>query len=172
MKRLLNLTRGLLGLLFLLSLITACQPKEQDLAFETLAQSDILNYREEKPALLVIAKAEEIDGFVQGVLAEDPALTTQLRQLDYDYSFAILVLQGQKHTSGYAVTVQRISRKSDRVAINAEFTEPVPGTRIKPAFTSPYHLVTVSKERKWGQQIQFMLMSGATVITETMHFIP
>jgi hypothetical protein len=172
MKRLFNLTGGLLRLLLLLPLITACQPKEQDLAFETIAQSDIINYREEKPALLVIAKADEINPLVQNVLAEDPALTTQLRQLDYDRVFAILVFQGRKGSTGYIVTVRQITRQGNQVTVKAEFVEPSLGTFIKPAFTSPYHLVAVSKQGKWGQQIRFVLMTDTQIVAESSHFIP
>ena len=97
----------LLGLLMLAA--TACQPQERELPFESLAQRDRINYREESPALLVITNDDEIDALVPSVLAEDPALADELRQLDYDRVFAILVLQGLKNTGGFSVTVQRIS---------------------------------------------------------------
>lgn len=160
----------LLGLL--LFAITACQPRDRELSFKSIAQRDIINYREESPALFVIANDDEVDTLVPNVLAEDPALVDQLRQLDYDRFFAILVLQGLKSTGGFSVTVQRISRQDNQITVWVQFVEPTPGTRRIAAFTSPYHLVAVSKQGEWGQQIRFVLIADSEEVAETSHFIP
>ncbi len=160
----------LLGLLLLA--ITACKSQERGLPFESIAQRDIINYREESPALLVIANDDEVDALVPNVLAEDPALADELRHLDYDRFFAVLVLQGLKHQGGYSVAVQQIIRRDDRVNVYVEFASPEPGTRRIQAFTSPYHLVVVSKEGKWGQQIKFILVADSEPVAEATHFIP
>lgn len=156
----------------LLFAAVACKSQTEELPFETLAQRDFINYREENPALFVITNDDEIDTLVPNVLAEDPALVDQLRQLDYDRFFAILVLQGQKRSTGYAVSIKRIVRQGNQVTIDAEFVEPLPGTRRNPAFTSPYHLVAVSKEGQWGQEIKFVLVVNGETVAETTHFIP
>lgn len=163
-------TTILLGLL--LFVITACQPQERDLPFETIAQRDIINYREESPALLVITDDDAIDALVPNVLAEDPALADELGRLDYDRFFAILVLQGLKSTGGFSVTVQRISRQDNQVTVWVQFVEPALGTRRIAAFTSPYHLVAVSKQGEWGQQTHFLLVTDSEEVAETSHFIP
>ncbi len=160
----------LLGLLLLAT--TACQSQERELAFESIAQRDIINYREESPALFVIANKDEIDTLISTVLAEDPTLVDQLRQLDYDRFFAILVLQGQKGSTGYTVTIKQVVQQGNRVTIKAGFVEPSPGAFIKPAFTSPYHLVQVSKEGQWGQEVTFVLVVNDESVAETTHFIP
>jgi len=160
----------LLGLLLLVT--TTCQSRGQNLPFESIAQRDTINYREESPALFVITSNDEIDALVSTVLAEDPALADQLRQLDYDRFFAILILQGQKGGTGYAVTVSQIVREEEQATIEAEFVEPSPDAFIKPAFTSPYHLVAVSKQGEWGQQIHFVLVTDSEKVAETSHFIP
>lgn len=159
----------------LLLVITACQPREQNLSFETISQGDGFytgqGYGGGKPNLLVITDPDEIDN--PGLDVQFPAeLADQLRQLDYGRIFAILVLQGQKGSTGYAVTVQQITRQGSQITVKAEFVEPSPGTFIKPAFTSPYHLVAVSKEGKWGQQIKFVLVANDEPVAETRHFIP
>lgn len=156
----------------LLFAVVACKSQLEELPFETLAQRDFINYREENPALLVITNDDEIKTLVPNVLVEDPALADQLRQLDYDRSFAILVLQGQKRSTGYAVTVKQIVRQGNQVTIDADFVEPLPSTFRKPAFTSPYHLVAVSKEGQWGQEIKFVLVVNGETVAETTHFIP
>lgn len=163
-----NLLRGVM----LLFAVVACKSQLEELPFETLAQRDVINYREENPALFVITNDDEIETLVSNVLAEDPALVDQLRQLDYDRFFAILVLQGQKGSTGYAVTIKQIIRQGGRTMIKAEFVEPSPGAFIKPAFTSPYHLVAVSKERQWGQEVTFVLVVNGKTVAETTHFIP
>lgn len=160
-------------LLGLLLLVTAtCQTRGQDLSFETILQRDIINYEEEKPELFVIAKNDEVDALVPTVLAEDPTLTDELRKLDYSRFFAILVLQGLKGQGGHSVTVQRIVRQNDQVNVYAEFTNPEPGTRRIQAFTSPYHLITVSKQSEWGQQMDFVLVVDSEEVAETSLFIP
>lgn len=171
MKRL-GIVVNLLAGTMLLFTVTACKPQIEELSFETIAQRDIINYREENPALFVIANNDEIDALVQNVLAEDPALVDQLRQLDYTRNFAVLVLLGQKRSTGYAITIKQIVRKGDQVNIYAEVGSPELGTRIKPAFTSPYHLVAVSKQGKWGQQIKFVLEVDNEPVAESVHFIP
>jgi hypothetical protein len=162
-----------LGLLLLV--ITACQPKEGKLSFETIAQDDGFytgrSHGEEKPAILVIASTDEIDEPGLGVLFPTE-LADELRQMDYDRVFAILVLQGVKSQGGFSVTVQRIDRQDDRVSVYAEFTNPEPGTRRTQGFTSPYHLAAVSKRGEWGQHIDFVLVTDSEEVAETSHFIP
>lgn len=163
----------LLGLL--LFVITACQPQEGKLPFETIAQGDGFytgrGYGGEEPNLLIITGLNEVDS--PGLDVEfPPELADQLRQLDYDRFFAILVLQGLKHQGGYSITVQRVVRQDDRVNVHAEFTKPEPGTRRIQAFTSPYHLIAVSKQGEWGQQFRFVLIADSEEVAETSHFIP
>ena len=142
----------LLGLL--LCVISACHSRKHDLSFESIAQGDFINYREEKSAVFVIVNDDGIDALVPNMLAEDPALIHQLRQLDYDQFFAILVLQGRKGQGGYSVAVQQVYRQGDQVNVEVEFTEPAPNTRRTQAFTSPYHFIAVSKQGEWGRQVR------------------
>lgn len=163
---------NVLGLMMLPFTLIACKTRVEELSFETIAQSDVINYRGEKPALFVIAKEDEVDALASNVLAEDPALVRQLRYLNYNRFFALLVLQGLKSTGGYSVTVQRISRENSQVTVQVQFIEPGPGDWITGAFTSPYHLIAVSKQGKWGQQINFVLIADSKKVAKTSHFIP
>lgn len=163
----------LLGLLSFV--ITACQPQEGKLPFETIAQGDGFytgrSYGGEKPNLLIVAGLNEVDS--PGLNIEFlPELADQLHQLDYDRFFAVLVLQGLKHQGGYSITVQQVVRQDDRVNVHVEFTSPEPGTRRIQAFTSPYHLIAVSKRGEWRQQIRFVLVADSEEVAETSHFIP
>ncbi len=163
----------LLGLL--LFAITACQPQQGELPFETIAQGDGFytgrGYGEEEPNLLIIAGPDEIDK--PGLDIQFPLeVADQLRHLDYDRFFAVLVLQGLKAQGGYSVTVQRIVRQDDQINVYVEFNSPEPGTRRIQAFTSPYHLIAVSKRGEWRQQIRFVLVTNSEKVAETSHFIP
>lgn len=168
----------LLGLLVMMNIMTTCKSQEGELPFETIAKSNgpdnlgLTTYREEDPALLIIANDDEVDALVPTVLAEDPVLADQLRQLDYDRFFAILVLQGLKHQGGYSITVQRVVRQDDQINVHADFISPEPGTFRYQAFTSPYHLVQVSKEGQWGQEVTFVLVANGESVAETTHFVP
>ncbi len=163
----------LLGLL--LFVITACQPQEGKLPFETIAQGDGFytgrSYGGEGPNLLIITELNEVDS--PGLDVEfPPELADQLRHLDYNRFFAVLVLQGLKSTGGFSVTVQRISRENNQVTVQIQFIEPGPGAWITGAFTSPYHLIAVSKRGEWRQQIRFVLVTNSEEVAETSHFIP
>lgn len=171
-SRISRLATNLLGLMMLLFTLAACKPQSEELSFETIAQSDGFytgrGYGGEEPALLVIASPEEIDK--PGLDVQFPSeLADQLRTLDYTRNFVVLVLQGQKRSTGYAVTVKHIVRQGNQVTIEAEFVEPSPDTFRKPAFTSPYHLVAVSQEGQWGQEIKFVLVVNGETVAETTH---
>lgn len=171
----LRIATNVLGLMMLLFALAACKPQIEELSFETIAQGDGFytgrGYGEEKPALLVIASPEEADK--PGLDVQFPSeLADQLRTLDYTGNFVALVLQGQKRSTGYAVTVKQIVRQGNQVAIDAEFVEPLPGTRRNPAFTSPYHLVAIVKDGQWGQEVKFVLVVNGATVAETTHFIP
>jgi len=83
-----------------------------------------------------------------------------------------LVLHGHVGSTGVSVIVEQITRQDKEVVVQAKFVRPAPGTRTMPAFTSPYHLVAVSKQGKWGQQIRFVLVTDSEEVAETSHFIP
>jgi hypothetical protein len=165
------------GLIVLMGLLLSqCKgPVPQDLPFETITQGDGFytgqGYGGLEPNILVIAGPDDIDK--PGLDVQFPSeVAGQLRQLDYNRYFAILVLQGRKPSSGYQVTVRQIARRGDRVTIQAEFTEPQPETFIHPAFTSPFHLISVSKQGIWGQQVHLVLLIDDEEVAETFHLIP
>ncbi len=175
MKCLMNTIGSVLTLLVLLLIFTACQPQEQELSFETISQ-DVgfwtgRSYGGEEPNLLIIAGPKEVD--TPGWDIQFPAeLADQLRTLDYSRVFAILVLQGLQGSTGYNATVRQVTRQGNQVAVKAEFVTPAPETFIMPAFTSPYHLIAVSKAGAWGEPVRFVLVVNDKVVAETTHVIP
>ncbi len=177
MKRLIVIAIVLLGLLGLLLLVN--QFLGQALPFETISQNGKsepgLNYSEREPALIIIARPQEIDDLAKTVLAGRADLLSSLRQTDYDHAFAVLVLAGIYSSPGFVINIQRITLQGDQVTVWAEFRAPGPiigGTSVFPVSISPYHLVMVAKDSIGGKQIRFVLMNGLTPVVETDHFIP
>lgn len=161
---------SLFGLFMLWFILT--QPQGEDLPFETMAQGEVINYKQEKPDLIIFAKTDEVDKFSPSLFTADPQLVTRLRNLDYDRFFAILVLQGQKGSTRYSATVRQVRRQGTQVIVKAEFVEPKPETLVGWLVTAPYHLVFVSKQGTWGRPIQFLLFANDKKVAETAHNIP
>lgn len=163
----------LLGLLVLWLILSQLQG--ENLPFETILQGDGFytgqGYGREEPNLLIISIPKEVD--VPGLdIQFPPELAAQLRDLDYDHFFAVLILQGQQGSTGHSVTVQQVRRKGNQVIIKAKFVEPAPRALVGWLITSPFHLIAIPKQGTWGQPIRFVLMTDTNVVTETTHLIP
>jgi hypothetical protein len=177
MRRLIVIAIVLLGLL---GLVAINQFLGQTLPFETISQSngtgDLgLNYGEKAPALMIIAKPEEIDALAKTVLAGRTDLLSSLRQKDYARAFVVMVFEGLKPSPNFVINIQRVALRGDQVTIWAEFRVPGPvigGTSVFPSFASPYHIVTVARDGIGAKQVRFVLMDGLTPVAETDHFIP
>ncbi len=162
-----------LCILVALAGLSACQPKEVDLPFETIERRDASGtgqvYKDKSPGLIVIATPEEaaiLDALVT------PEAQVQLQRLDYDAYFVIAVFQGRKPTTGYDIQIERITRLESKVTIQARFLEPKPDAEKAPEETSPYHLVQVQKTGTWGQSITFNLVVDNVVVTSLSHHVP
>lgn len=174
-------------ILILIFLLLACQEKEQlpeplpakTLLFETIAQDDTLKnanhdyaYKNTEPAVLVIARPEEIADPGLGITF-DEATVDNLLQVDYTRMFVILVLRGHELSTGFGVTVQDVIRQNESVTANIDFSNPEKEMEMLLVETSPYHLVSVAKgDEQWGQDIEFVLQANGQKIKETTHFIP
>jgi len=181
MDKLRSLIFTLLGLLVLAMPVTVsvamilsgCQGRDEgDLPFETIERADSAGtgeyYEGEKPKLVIIAEAAEINTLGNTV---SPDAQAQLRNLDFDHHFVVAVFQGWRPTlptpqSG--VEVQGISRKEGRITIYAQFYKPVEGYEQKDVVTSPYHLVTMRKGEDMQGEFEFVLnVDGADVVRQT-----
>ena len=167
-----GLLLGLLTLWFIFN-----QLQGEDLPFETISRGDGFytgrSYGKDDPNLLIISTPAEIDQ--PGLdIQFAPTLATQLHGLDYNRYFAVLVLQGLRGVTrpGETIAIQQIKRQNNQIIIKATFPESAVGKLVLPAFSSPYHLVAVSKQTTWGQPIHFALFANNRRVTEIMHVIP
>jgi hypothetical protein len=169
--------RGLLvALVFsLVTVLTACQPEE--LTFTTLATSferldTSFNYREEKPALFVIAGKEEIATYEDGILVNQPELVDLLARLDYEQEFAVLIAGEYGGSTGILIDVEQIRKENNQVDLHIKYPDTPAGTRVLDLLIAPYHLIAVAKKGKWSDTIIFNLIHDETVVAHTTHFIP
>lgn len=125
----------------------------------------------EAPALVVIANPQDLINPDLGVHFAS-GLGAPLRALDYRHSFAVLVLQGLKGSGGYRVNVQQVSRRGNRVTVQAEFIELGPGEGRTLGFTSPYQLIAITKGPAWEPVNRFELLVDGTVVATATHSIP
>lgn len=120
-----------IGLLVLLLLSGCGGQGGEALSFETIDQGDVLNPSgRDAPRIVVVTSQQEIDQVAQDVMAINPDIEDQrwqaaesLRQLNYETTFAVLVLQGTR-TAGSQVTVQRILWRDNTVQVYAKFATP------------------------------------------------
>jgi hypothetical protein len=82
----------------------------------------------------------------------------------------VLVLYGE--SAWYDVTIQKISRQGSQVTVEATFPHPTLGGITSGVTGSAYHLVAVSKDGTWNQNIHFILMMDGEMVDETTAFVP
>jgi len=147
-------------------LLSACGPREIELPFETIEQSNYsLRYEERKPGLVIIANEDEIDqltGFVT------PRALSQLQELDYDKYFAVVAFLGWHHKVHEGIRIERIIRQNNLLFIHAQVGE----LTGKDAISSPYHIVKVQKVGRWSTIIKFALVVEETTVASQSHYIP
>ena len=126
-------------------------------------------FADDAPALMIIARPEELAAVEQRLTAKGKA---GLQRLDYATSFALVVFQGYKPSSGYSTQVERITRKEDIVTVSTTFREPTPEEEKLAVVTLPYHLIQVRKSGNWEQNVTFNVVVDGAVVASISHFIP
>jgi hypothetical protein len=159
--------------LFILAGLSACQPKEIDLHFETIEQRDSFDSRQiqkhQSPGLIVVITPEEA-ALLSSLVT--PTAQEQLQNLNYEAHFVIAVFQGRKPSTGYSVKIERIVREGNKVSIYAQFLEPKPDQAKADIDTLPYHLVRIQKAGKWGQEVTFELIVKGSIVASVSQYIP
>jgi len=141
----------------------------------TITDNSLIAEKFKKPDLRIFARPQDFEE--QGEFDTIKEVADSLLNLDYENFFAILVLEGESDLKDNRVKVTEIIRQGDRVIVRAEFPGPPSGQEaVEPMVTLPYHLVAVSKDGDWGQEMTFVLEGVTdgveTTLLETKHFIP
>ena len=159
------------------AILPACRPRLIELPFETIARGDgfgtVPSYGREEPNLLVITEPEQVDS--PGLDLQFPSdLAGQLHGVDYQKNFAVAVFRGTLTGTSPELDVEvlRIVRNGDEVFVQARFGELEPGKLILPGFSSPYHVVAVTREGQWSRDIRFVVEVDGEEVVERTYFIP
>lgn len=157
------------------AILAACRPRQTEPTFGTIAPGEGLSTGRNPadPNFLVISNPEEVDS--PGLDLQVPSdLAGQLRAVDYQNNFVIAVFRGTLtgRSPELDVEVIRIVRSGDVVFVKARFGELERGKLILPAFSSPYHIVAVSREGQWSRNLRFVLEVDGEEAVERTHFVP
>lgn len=152
-KLLCLLTAVILGLV-----MAGCGAKTpQELPFETMEQvnqtESIKQWEGKEPRLLIVASSEEVEE--AGQFVTDEALSA-LSRLDFTTHFAIIAFRGLQPNIHKGFRVERIVRQRHEVALYAQAGR----LGFSAVVSSPYHLIKVRKEGKWGEVFSFKLYFG------------
>ncbi len=162
------------ALVALLVGLTACRPgellrPERKLSFETLERNDTYSAEEGygglEPQVIRIAEPGEI-GQLEGLISQEAL--GQLAGLDFQQSFALLLLRGRQANTGYATLIEQVARRDDQLVIYAQFWEPSGYYEVQPEATSPYHLIKVRRDETVAQITDVVLRSQ--MVTPTPPF--
>jgi len=147
-----------------------------DISFNLFSKTDLFG----RVDFFVITSMEEIQKPKSQVadveLRLSDAVTAELRAVDYQRDFAVLVFRKAAPTTqpDPRPEITGITRQADTVAVYARFDlSPLKGGA--PAVAAfPYHLVTVSRTDagEWGRDIRFVLVLNEKEVAEHTHFIP
>jgi len=134
------------------------------LAFETVARNESgVNIRadqmNDQPQLFLLTAPNEIARIQNQV---NPETLRQLRNVNFDEYVVIALLRGRKPSNNYQTVIERIEQMDHQLIIHAQFWEPSPQWASTGAETSPYHLVTVARQR----------ISDLSQVELTLHSIP
>ncbi|HEY5573922.1 MAG TPA: hypothetical protein VIK64_12955, partial [Anaerolineales bacterium] len=157
------------------AILPACRPRLIELPFETIAQSEGFSTGRSPadPNFLVITEPEQVDS--PGLDVQFPAdLAGQLRAVDYQKNFVVAVFRGTLTGTSPELDVEvlRVVRNGDDVVVQARFGELEPGKLILPGFSSPYHVVAVTREGQWSRDIRFVVEVDGEEVVERTYFIP
>ena len=183
MNRLHSLNNKLMYIALLAGLILSGCSQVQNLPFKTIAKESTkydltAEANLEDPSdFLILTGPEEINASKSDIsrpqLEFSRELAERLRALDYRHSLAIVVFRRLGATShSYIVDVRQVTRDREKVVMTAHFGEPRQDEVTMPGFSYPYHIIAVSKEGKWTQNIHFVLEVDGKEVKEHTYFIP
>ncbi|HLF27780.1 MAG TPA: hypothetical protein VJG32_15710 [Anaerolineae bacterium] len=177
LRTILRCAFGLLLLLLSAGVLAGCTPQPVELPFESINQERYLlggqSYEGKEPDLLIISTAEEVADPGLGVRF-GPQLAEQLRALDYQRRFALVVLRGRIGVSGpqFTIDILGVTRAGDQVVVKTHFGQPAPNETVFMLVSYPHHIISVAKEGEWARDMRFALEVDGQVVKERTHFVP
>jgi hypothetical protein len=133
------------------------------IAFRSIAHAFSGGEGPKKPVAFIATKASDVGAFERFLEPEDAA---RVRQVNLDTRAVVAVFSGVKPTSGFTITVRRISLAGATLRIAVAVRSPAPSGYVLPAFSSPYHVVRVARRSlgRWGPSGWVLVsMTGRTL---------
>lgn len=133
--------------------------------FTTLVQEEVTGSGPEKPAIGVLAHPSDIEK-----QAWTPrGLAAIADQFNFDDEILVVLVWGQRSTSGYSIELQRVEVKEDRLVFIANLLEPASDRDVAPAFHAAYLIASIPRASLPVelQQLTFILAdpTGAPLAT-------
>jgi hypothetical protein len=147
----------------------ACRPRNERLHFETIERKPYsgagIQWEAREPGLMILTSWDELGPRDKLFTAQGQA---SLHDMDWQTSFALAAFLGEQGSDHEGIWIDRIDRRGGDVLVIAHAGRLLAASEV----TSPYHLVEVEKEGKWGQEIRFTLYLGGQPVASESHFIP
>jgi hypothetical protein len=100
---------------------------------EVLAEGQNLRYNSYEPFFQVITTQQALDSFWQTYLPGTP-----LPQVDFQHSFVLAGIQGNKSTGGFGISFTGLEQEGDNVRVITDWTEPGCSDIVDMGITQPY----------------------------------
>jgi PrcB C-terminal len=150
-------------------------PRPPGLHFDTIDSTDFstgyIVFESSEPGMMVFTNPEDA-GNLQLNTPDDIEPKLKLEELDYSKYFALMVLEGEKPTTGYSVKIASMMRSGKVVTVYADFLEFPENMERADVVTYPYHLVAIEKTGEWAETITFNLVVDQVLVASISHFIP
>ena len=137
------------------------------LAFRSLGQAAPTNAEPQTPMVYIAASANELAPFAQLLTEEHQQLAGSV---DYTKSLVLAVFSGAVGASGSTMTVEQIRLDGGKLLVVANRRDPQPGENVLAVFTSPYHLVELSRAELGGIPASWTLVNSQGDVMATGSF--
>jgi len=149
------------------------QAQQEDiLPFEIVGENNVRSdWSSPEPGIAIVANPSELTRLYDVIVSND---YQQLRGIDYDRSFAVVLFHGiiwePQDAQTPAINVEQVQMQGNRVQISATSTLiPLEGD---PLAISPYQIIKINKENDWGIESTFALQLDAKEVVTKTHYIP
>lgn len=123
-------------------------PAAAGLAFETVAHAASGSTEPQRPVVFIAANREAAEPFLAWLRDPD---RERVVSNDWSRSVIIAVFHGSVGSSGSSITVRELDAEQKRMRVKVAITSPSPDSMVRPAFESPYHIVSVPKASLAGE---------------------
>lgn len=150
--------------------LTACQPQETDVPFETVLKGDIdTSYG--TLDLMLAANSTEAQQIVDTLQTRQ--FSEELEEIinvNYEEYLVIVVILGAWPYGGAEITVERISQVGQDFMVVVSTVEPTDGDRV---IVHPVHVIKIRRADLALQgQVRFNLCKGDELVLTREHFVP